>query len=552
MYKKYFCIIFLVVLMFNCILAEVIIEGQSTESINGVSIEIPEKVFNNATGSVNKSEIWITNEGDMNNVADLIPTLDSDYVRQDGTTPLTSDWDAISSISSNGFISDVFSSSSHQSDYLDASSNELWVLNGADLNVNTFYSDVFSSITYPYVIYMDLASGIFDMIGGDVRVNQNLTINQNEKVAGNLSVIGITNTTMLNVTQNLSVHTIKDTTPTSVMSLFPNSIGNGSNTYYATSGMGVEFFKDADYYAGSHNNANNENPMIIFYGATNVGQRYAGFGVDDWQRLTFSGSVLSVLFNVDLATNGYIRNPATERSMYGWNTKPENHSLFLGIQYYASGPDASSFIIARESDATNEFGHPLNTNPTVYIHSATGNTTDWIGLTHDTQNAVVSVGGGNIVFSNSTDYYGTIEYGTAIEHTPTLSKNNYLQDLQSIEEILDENNKVVRLQDEVVGNLKQPDYSMPVYVWDWYEEEDDGRDLGEFNNLPYIRNAKRISGGMIRFEMSEPTYPYSLEVEGADIGMVADINRIMIAELKKENDELKVELCKKDNTYAFC
>jgi len=60
--------------------------GES-EIKEGVKIEIPIFPFNNNTGSSNLSEfaeIWITDEGYMNNIPDLFPTLNQSYLRLDG------------------------------------------------------------------------------------------------------------------------------------------------------------------------------------------------------------------------------------------------------------------------------------------------------------------------------------------------------------------------------------------------------------------------------------------------------------------------------------
>ena len=58
------------------------------------SPEVKVITFNNNSGAVNSSEIWITIQGDMDNIPDLFPTLNESYVRRDGSTPLTADWDA--------------------------------------------------------------------------------------------------------------------------------------------------------------------------------------------------------------------------------------------------------------------------------------------------------------------------------------------------------------------------------------------------------------------------------------------------------------------------
>jgi len=63
--------------------------GYQNPSIPKITTPTPTVVaFNNNTGSVNSSEfadIWVTNEGDMDNVADLFPTLSGSFLNLPGT-----------------------------------------------------------------------------------------------------------------------------------------------------------------------------------------------------------------------------------------------------------------------------------------------------------------------------------------------------------------------------------------------------------------------------------------------------------------------------------
>lgn len=73
--KQYSFLIICLLILFPLVSAEVNI-GETPSTIRGVFIEIPEAPeFNNATGGVNSSEfaeIWITNEGNKDNVADIL------------------------------------------------------------------------------------------------------------------------------------------------------------------------------------------------------------------------------------------------------------------------------------------------------------------------------------------------------------------------------------------------------------------------------------------------------------------------------------------------
>jgi hypothetical protein len=72
--KQYLIFIISLLILFPLASAAVLV-GQTSEVIQGVTIEIPSPiVFNNNTGGVNSSEfaeIWITTEGNKDNVADI-------------------------------------------------------------------------------------------------------------------------------------------------------------------------------------------------------------------------------------------------------------------------------------------------------------------------------------------------------------------------------------------------------------------------------------------------------------------------------------------------
>jgi len=59
--------------------------------------------------------------------------------------------------------------------------------------------------------------------------------------------------------------------------------------------------------------------------------------------------------------------------------------------------DSRGWVIMERADINTDMGHALQTNPTLFIHSADAtDTTDWIGFAHNQTHAVVSTGGGNL------------------------------------------------------------------------------------------------------------------------------------------------------------
>ncbi len=97
MAKRRFLILLICLILLPLINAEIQIGVSEDEGVNDIGINFQPVVtpFNNNTGSVNFSEfsnlanfafIWITNEGNMDNVPDLYPTLDGRYLQLSGGT----------------------------------------------------------------------------------------------------------------------------------------------------------------------------------------------------------------------------------------------------------------------------------------------------------------------------------------------------------------------------------------------------------------------------------------------------------------------------------
>lgn len=64
--------------------------------------------------------------------------------------------------------------------------------------------------------------------------------------------------------------------------------------------------------------------------------------------------------------------------------------------YLATGSLSNSWIIGESTDKAYDFAHALQTNPTLFIHSANQSATQWVSLTHDQTNAVIDTGTGRI------------------------------------------------------------------------------------------------------------------------------------------------------------
>lgn len=146
--------------------------------------------------------------------------------------------------------------------------------------------------------------------------------------------------------------------------------------------------------------------------------------------------------------------------------------------------------------------------------------------------------GSNELIINSThgevrfydnDNYGIINVDDIVYHTAKFDDNKYLEKLPNKNKILRSDKKVYQFDDEIhCSNVT--DRSR------WELEEK----CEQFADGKEVCKEKKV-------------YPYTkLDCSGKKGGRSADINRIMIAELKEEINLLKKELCLENNKYSWC
>lgn len=82
-------------------------------------------------------------------------------------------------------------------------------------------------------------------------------------------------------------------------------------------------------------------------------------------------------------------------SLLEFDTAQTNRAFLLGLSDDATYK-SRTFIICDGADMGYNFAHAEQANPTLFIHSATPSTTQWLGLTHDGTNGVISVGTGTL------------------------------------------------------------------------------------------------------------------------------------------------------------
>lgn len=82
-----------------------------------------------------------------------------------------------------------------------------------------------------------------------------------------------------------------------------------------------------------------------------------------------------------------------------YNTTQTVDNLMLEV-----GQDGRAVVLIEQADRAFDFAHAQQTNPTLFVHSANQNTTQWISVTHNGTNGIIDVGTGGINFSDGVNF----------------------------------------------------------------------------------------------------------------------------------------------------
>jgi len=72
---------------------------------------------------------------------------------------------------------------------------------------------------------------------------------------------------------------------------------------------------------------------------------------------------------------------------FGWNTTQTADGLFLGLQ-----TAGNTLVMAENGDIAFDFAHAVQTNPTLFIHSANQSTSEWISIEHNQTSGAIDAG----------------------------------------------------------------------------------------------------------------------------------------------------------------
>lgn len=120
-----------------------------------------------------------------------------------------------------------------------------------------------------------------------------------------------------------------------------------------------------------------------------VGYFYSsGFGFTNDKKFTF-GSAAS-----------------QQSANFNWNTYQTVDALQLGLSNWSGYNQGRYMIVTNYDDYNFDFKHPEQANPTIFIHSANRNTSQWMSLAHDGTRGVLDTGTGFLRLNASVNISG--------------------------------------------------------------------------------------------------------------------------------------------------
>jgi len=116
------------------------------------------------------------------------------------------------------------------------------------------------------------------------------------------------------------------------------------------------------------------------------------------------GSITAPLTITIDSTGNIVLFPDGEQLRFGtgsdasfyYNSNQDPDVLYMGV-----GADSNGLVVAQRADSSFDFAHALETNPTIFIHSANQNANEYLSFAHDQTNGRIGVGVGNITVSST-------------------------------------------------------------------------------------------------------------------------------------------------------
>tara|TARA_R100001530_G_scaffold41579_1_gene31788 strand:- start:2721 stop:3197 length:477 start_codon:yes stop_codon:yes gene_type:complete len=90
-----------------------------------------------------------------------------------------------------------------------------------------------------------------------------------------------------------------------------------------------------------------------------------------------------------------------------WNTGQTNDALSVQV-----GATSNSVMIIQKADVAYDFAHSNQTHPTLYVHSANQSATQWLALSHNGTDGVITAGAGTVNIAGTINLAGATKTST--------------------------------------------------------------------------------------------------------------------------------------------
>ena len=107
--------------------------------------------------------------------------------------------------------------------------------------------------------------------------------------------------------------------------------------------------------------------------------------------------------HIEVGQNKFITRSSAVGALQLDNSYQTNNSPML-----LTGNGSNAYIVCEYGDFSFDFAHSVQTNPTLFIHSANQATDEWLGTTHDQTDGVISTGSGDLYLNPAAN----VKFGT--------------------------------------------------------------------------------------------------------------------------------------------
>ena len=150
--------------------------------------------------------------------------------------------------------------------------------------------------------------------------------------------------------------------------------------------------------ASSSHSLTSPNDLIVEGNFEVNGTSFFDGGVQLYENLAFMISGKSIVWGGATATS--------TRTQLNFNNSTDQFVLGLGSD------QGRQLVLSDAGNTTSDHDHAVQTNPTLFVHSATDPdtaNTQWTGILHDTSQGIIETGAGDLWFKPVTD---VVRFGT--------------------------------------------------------------------------------------------------------------------------------------------